>query len=276
MTKKIAPETGDIRESEDELIRTAELAVSQCRWTVGECASKWTKRYAKGRTDADFAALIGLSGDQVFQRRRVWESFSDVYLQFESLKWSHFYAALTWDDAAECLQWAQETESTVAEMKAWRRAMRGEDLSSDPADEPEYGEHGYLAVEPAMVQDPRSGSGKRNPAEAGRGEGRGAASSEESAATLTGVARGLNSDEDYAPFRQGAMQPPAQGKGSATAAPPKMTAEQLAKRLCSTLERCAKALTPETLREFQEVPDALRQKLLRAADALHAAIAELR
>ena len=60
---------------------------------------KWTEKYARGRTDADFADPVGPEADQVFQRRRVWETFADVHAGYASLKWSHFYAALTWDDA---------------------------------------------------------------------------------------------------------------------------------------------------------------------------------
>ena len=57
--------------------------------------------------------MIGLSGDQVYQRRRVWEAFADVHQDYATLKWSHFYVALNWDDASECLQWANEMEATV-------------------------------------------------------------------------------------------------------------------------------------------------------------------
>ena len=117
------------RESEAELVGRAQAALSNCSWTVGECAAHWTKRYAKGRTDADFGILIGLSGDQVYQRRRVAETFSDVKEEYKHLKWSHFYTALTWDDASECLRWADDMQATIAEMRAWRRAQRGEDLT---------------------------------------------------------------------------------------------------------------------------------------------------
>src|SRR6516164_10224599 len=108
-----------VEDSEEQLVSRAQEAVSQCRWVVGECAAKWTERYARGRTDADFAVLIGITADQVYQRRRVWEQFAGVRDQFPSLKWSHFYAALSWDDARDCLSWAEETRSTVAEMRAW-------------------------------------------------------------------------------------------------------------------------------------------------------------
>ena len=31
-------------ETEQELISAARLAISNCNWTVGECASQWTER----------------------------------------------------------------------------------------------------------------------------------------------------------------------------------------------------------------------------------------
>ncbi|MBX3438790.1 MAG: hypothetical protein KF861_14950, partial [Planctomycetaceae bacterium] len=121
-------------ETEEDLIQRAQEALNQCNWVIGECAAAWTERYARGRTDADFGSRIGLSSDQVYQRRRVWETFGDVRSEYPRLKWSHFYAALNWDDAAECLGWAEEMQATIAEMKAWRRAQHGEDLT-ERADE---------------------------------------------------------------------------------------------------------------------------------------------
>lgn len=132
------PETAIVQQAEateQQLIERAQQALSHCNWTIGECAAQWTEKYAKGRTDADFGLRIGLDGDQVRQRRRVWETFSDVSDSYPNLKWSHFYVAMTWDDAAECLQWADEIEATVAEMKAWRRARHGEDLTEPAEDE---------------------------------------------------------------------------------------------------------------------------------------------
>ena len=65
-------------ETEQQLVQIAQQALSSCNWTVGECAAKWTKKFAKGRTDADFGNMVGLSGDQVYQRRRVWETFAEI------------------------------------------------------------------------------------------------------------------------------------------------------------------------------------------------------
>lgn len=125
--------------TEDGLIDLARAAVSSCNWTVGECAAQWTQRYARGRTDSDFGQLIGLSDDATWKARRVWETFADVRPTYPQLRWSHFYAALTWDDAAECLAWAQDNEATVAEMKAWRRMQHGENLLEDAEDEQSSG-----------------------------------------------------------------------------------------------------------------------------------------
>ena len=104
-------------ETEQKLVYTAQRAISSCNWTVGECATQWTKRYANGRTDADFGSMVGLSGDQVYQRRRVWETFDDVRGNYTQLKWSHYYVALTWNDSPECLAWAEENQATVAETR---------------------------------------------------------------------------------------------------------------------------------------------------------------
>ncbi len=73
-------------ETEKELIQRARTAVSQCNWTVGECAVQWTKKFARGRTDADFGEQVGMSGDQVYQRRRVCETFTDVKENYSALK----------------------------------------------------------------------------------------------------------------------------------------------------------------------------------------------
>lgn len=262
----------DHEESEQELVHLAQEAVSQCRWVVGECAFKWTQRYARGRTDADFAALIGLSGDQVYQRRRVWESFGRQKGQFAGLKWSHFYAALNWDDAQDCLHWAEEMGATVAEMRAWRRAQRGEDLTVDAEDESIQ----YLPTSPEYVQDPSAfeGGGPRGeprPAGPGGAAERGA---------LAGVARqsGSGDDDTYTPYRSDAASPPPKGGQSERPgqSSPQVPPEQLVKRMTSTLERCAKILAGDFSKEFRRLPEPVREKFFEAAAELQLQIAELK
>lgn len=129
--------------TEQEIISEARSALSACSFTVGRCADEWTDRYARGRTDADFGELVGLSGDQVYERRRVFQVFGEVSGTYRNLKWSHFRVALTWNDCEECFAWAEENKATVAEMKAWRRMQHGEDLTV----ESEHPEDRYMATE---------------------------------------------------------------------------------------------------------------------------------
>lgn len=118
-------------ETEYQLIRTAQEAANSGNWIVGECACRWLFTYAKGRTDEAFGELIGLSKNQIFQRRRVFEEFGKIHDRFPTLTWTHFREAMQWDDAEDCLTWAQDSDATVAEMRAWRRAQRGEDLFAE-------------------------------------------------------------------------------------------------------------------------------------------------
>jgi hypothetical protein len=255
-------------ETEDQIIRIAQQAISQCRWVVGDCAARWTQRHAKGRTDHDFGVLVGLSGDQIYQRRRVWETFSDVRNQFPGLRWSHFYSALNWDDAADCLQWAEETQATVAEMKAWRRALRGEDLTAEPeATEIQPANVvNYVNDERSFVQDPGdfgAGGPRRPPMPTGSG-------GESDPARLATLARELDPiGDNYAPFHAGAITPPAGESTEKTPATEALTPDQLAKRLCSTIERCNKALSEDFLNQLESLPPKVRQKLTSAVEELY-------
>lgn len=256
-------------ETEDQLIQRAQAALSRCNWEIGECAAQWTKKYARGRTDQDFGALIGLSGDQVYQRRRVWETFSDVSEQYRTLKWSHFYAAINWPDAAESLQWAEDMGATVAEMKAWRRAQRGEDLSQPAEEEPPFAaDTPYLAISSGFVQDvdeseEAGGSRIRNGREGGP--------LGEREAVATTVARESDASA-YAPFGKGARGPaPGETRSSETAAPPLHTL----KRVMTALERVDAALTPDVLEAFTEAPSTIQQRMLSAMDNLRAKFAGL-
>lgn len=260
------PKKSSESETEEQLVNRAQESLSSCRWVVGECAAKWTKKFARGRTDADFGNLIGLSGDQVYQRRRVWESFSDVSDQYSRLKWSHFYTALNWDDAMDCLQWADETESSVAEMKAWRRAQRGDDLTVEP-DLEEYAGYQPLGMTTAHVVDPESSDRQRR---LGRGESPPFDPTDGSETpAMSGLARDLEQRDDYAPFRSGAMVPQGSSEEKVRRVTPPLTTEQLAKRICTTLERCAKAINEQFNDEFADLPGELRERLLDALDEMN-------
>lgn len=257
--------------TEQQLIQVAQLAISSCNWTVGECAAQWTQRFAKGRTDADFGSSIGLSGDQVYQRRRVWETFADVKDQYSHLKWSHFYVALTWQDSAECLAWAEENQATVAEMKAWRRLQHGEDLTVDAEVELDAGAPGYGD---AIVY--------RTPENFGESDGERSTSdtfleSQTSANRVDVVTGAADSDDaaaGYAPFRKGAGTAPPKDQGD-DYGPVKLSVEDTVKRMTVAIERCNRLLTNEFVANFSEVSEKARERFQTAVENLNERIAEL-
>ena len=268
-----------VTETEADLVNRAQSAVSQCNWVVGECAADWTERYARGRTDQDFGRLVGLSGDQVFQRRRVWETFADVRDQYHQLKWSHFYVAINWNDAPECLQWAEENSATVAEMKAWRRAMNGEDLDEPAPLTDDWGTPSVvtqLPTEMRAVVDPDSfggGSSSESSYSGEPGEGESARTPGEAAERVPSFARDTEPGTgEYAPFRADAgTVPPSEAQSGGTAvaepaAPPDV--EQLLKRAASQIERIGKALSPAVLESLDSAPSKVRQRFVRAVSEL--------
>lgn len=246
-------------ESEEQLISTAREAVSQCNWVVGECASKWTQRYARGRTDAEFGQMVGLSGDQIFQRRRVWEAFGDGHNKFQGLKWSFFYVALNWDDADDCLTWAQDADATVAEMRAWRRAQRGEDLFAESSEG--YSEWaaplGYDTsnVPLSRVVDPSQYTASGMNDRAGMSTGDRSAT-----ATMDMVAR--DSGDGYAPFRADAGSPaPKVRDAEPSAERHELTPEQFWKRASAMMDKLSRALTPKLLKALDKQPESVRERM---------------
>lgn len=251
-----------VAETEEKLISVARDAVSQCNWVVGECAAKWTTKYARGRTDADFGQMVGLSGDQIYQRRRVWETFGKAVDKYGNLKWSFFYVALNWEDATKCLNWADENEATVSEMRAWRRAQNGEDLFSEP-------EEAYSEWAAPLVMDTSEMplSTVQDPAgfvPAGEGPRAGTAYEGTGAETMAGAARDSG---DYAPFRSdaGSPGPAEQGAEIAVLERPEATPDQIWRRAVSMLERLNKSLNKSVLKAYQKQPEKLQKRL---SDAL--------
>lgn len=255
-------------QTEDQLVIRAQEALSSCNWVIGECASEWTEKHARGRTDADFGSMIGLSGDQVYQRRRVWESFADVHGDYQNLKWSHFYVALNWDDAAECLQWANEIEATVAEMKAWRRAQHGEDLSEPAVEEAPFSvAPDFLQVGDHMLREVADvdSSGR---VLAGAGVG----SSGDRAETVSSAPR-ESGNSDYAPFGKGARGEGLQQEDKEGRDGP--SSEEIYRRACAAIEKVVVALSPVMIEDFREMPLELQQRFINAVKNLQSRTAGL-
>lgn len=115
--------------TDDELLEKSRFYLSETNWVLGQCCYEWMQnpRPKIRKETKEFADLVGMDPKGIKQRYDVylrWEGTRDT---FPKLKWSHFFVALTWTDdvALRCLEWANEMEATVAEMKAWQRANFG-------------------------------------------------------------------------------------------------------------------------------------------------------
>ena len=271
MTTELAapePEAAALETADEEtLLATAREAISSCNWIIGQCAAQWTERYASGRTDRDFGEQVGLSGDQVYQRRRVWETFADVRGEYPTLRWSHYYAALTWADAPESLGWAEEMGATVAEMRAWRRAQHGEDLSR-PAEEelPPFEVTSTLSPTTTHIDSFDEGEG----GEGGEGgtSARGGSRDEADLAVARSTGEG-----DYTPFRSDARGEAA-GASTEDDRPLRPLAEF--KKIARALERMNEQLSPQLLAAFHEVPGDVQDRVLEALGDVQAKFEPLR
>jgi len=120
--------------TEDQIVNAARQVIaaeSKAQWIIGRLAHEWTQRYGKGRTDADFAEMVGLERSQITQRRLVYEAYGDVCDSYHKLSWSHFYAACDWDDAEERLAEAETHGWSVAKMKLEYAAVAAPDEPND-------------------------------------------------------------------------------------------------------------------------------------------------
>ena len=111
----------EAEETEQQLIDRAAAAVRQSNWIIGEAAGKWTERYSSGRTDADFAELIGSSQRTVNDARRVADRFGSLAPRAKLLfSWVEWREVVKWADAGDMVEWAASTNATFRETVAHR------------------------------------------------------------------------------------------------------------------------------------------------------------
>lgn len=117
--------------------------VSTTNWQKGRIICEW--RHAL--VDADAPASLfsdeawsqrvgGVSPQHVGRLRRVFERFGAVAAQYQGLYWSHFQAALDWDDAEMWLEGSVQNEWSVARMRQERFNTLGAMADASPLDEP--------------------------------------------------------------------------------------------------------------------------------------------
>ncbi len=115
--------------------------ISTTNWEKGKIIFQWREEMrAGGFTPAAFSdetwsqIVGGVTPQHVGRLRRTWERFGDVYSTYQGIFWSHFYAALDWNDAELWLEGAVQNRWSVSQMRTKRWESLGQPAGQEPRD----------------------------------------------------------------------------------------------------------------------------------------------
>ena len=115
--------------------------ISTTNWDKGEIICQWRNALvekdapASEYSDDAWSQLVGgVTPQHVGRLRRTSERFGDSFDSYEGLFWSHFYAALDWDDAEMWLEGAVQNKWSISRMRQQRWETMGKVESEKPQD----------------------------------------------------------------------------------------------------------------------------------------------
>ncbi len=115
--------------------------ISTSNWEKGRIISEWRKSLQDERahageySDETWSEKVGsVSPQHVGRLRRVYERFGRNYPTYEGLYWSHFHAAIDWDDAEMWLEGAIQNRWSISQMRRQRWESMGAVASEQPKD----------------------------------------------------------------------------------------------------------------------------------------------
>ncbi len=135
-----------ISAEEEQLIELAEPFVGQwnglistTNWEKGRIIAQWREALIDSGSDATEYSdeawtrrVGGVTSPHVGRLRRVYDRFFETYESYKGLFWSHFLAALDWDDAPLWLEGATKEQWSVAKMREQRWQAHGAVESNRP------------------------------------------------------------------------------------------------------------------------------------------------
>lgn len=116
--------------------------VSQTNWEKGKIIAEWRLALINGKSpvtaysDESWARQVGdVTSQHVGRLRRVYERFGESQASYAGLYWSHFLAALDWDDAELWLEGAARSDWSISQMRRTRSEAMGGDQGAKERDE---------------------------------------------------------------------------------------------------------------------------------------------
>lgn len=134
--------------------------VSTTNWEKGRIILQWREALiAEGVNAAEYSdeawtlLVGGVTGQHVGRLRRVYQRFGGVFESYDGLYWSHFCAALDWDDAEMWLEGAVQNDWSVSQMRRKRWETLDESVP-EPADTEIVVAETDEDFEPALNEEP--------------------------------------------------------------------------------------------------------------------------
>lgn len=113
--------------------------ISTTNWEKGKIIYEWRDALMGSESpsstysdDAWAQRVGGVTPQHVGRLRRVYDRFGNSYESFSGLYWSHFLAALDWDDAEMWLEGATQSKWSVSQMRRTRWESQGGDPQQEP------------------------------------------------------------------------------------------------------------------------------------------------
>lgn len=126
------PISPEVEETFSKFLHFWDLLVSTTNWEKGKIIHEWRESLrslgapvAVYSDDAWSRRAGNVSPQHVGRLRRVHERFGEVHGDYPSLYWSHFQAALDWNDAEMWLEGAVQNDWSVAKMREQRWQAQG-------------------------------------------------------------------------------------------------------------------------------------------------------
>lgn len=135
--------------------------VSTTNWEKGRIIHQWRSALMDADappteySDEAWSRRVGgVTGQHVGRLRRVYQRFGQSYGEYPGLYWSHFQAALDWDDAEMWLEGAVQSTWSVSQMRHQRWEAMGALESEQPQEADEVTSELDEDFEPAVNQPP--------------------------------------------------------------------------------------------------------------------------
>ena len=116
--------------------------VSTTNWEKGQIICNWREALRSSGapvseySDEAWSRRVGyVTPQHVGRLRRAFERFGESRDEYRGLYWSHFQAALDWDDAQMWLEGAVQSDWSISEMRRQRCEVRGGAEEQEPRDD---------------------------------------------------------------------------------------------------------------------------------------------